>query len=209
MRQLKRISFFIYSCLLLGTGFYGHIKYMEFFYPGNGAASVREAPKEAEHAAAASALPDRITRDTVFVIQSCDLVTGETAQREERAAERYVGMEREEFVRCMQNEGEAPQLEERQKGLGSVEVLSFSAERIVIKKTYHRSEKQAEAFWLFFRDNLVVVYEEDKSTVYMRTVVDGRGLPTALRDEISYGKMVASRLELEQFLDSYSKYRAE
>ena len=34
MRRLKRISFFLYSCLLFAVGFYGHYKIEQWFYPG-------------------------------------------------------------------------------------------------------------------------------------------------------------------------------
>lgn len=210
MRQLKRISFLLYSCLLLGMGFYGHIRYLEFFYPGNRSQKETAGILSAqEDVSEASVRPAQITRDTLFIIQSYDLGTGEMSREEERAQERYVGMEREEFVRCIEDMETAPLLKERQSGLSSVEVLSFSPERVIIKKTYQKGEKQADFFWLFYRDNRVVVYREDKSSVYMQTVVDGRTLPAGVRDEITYGKVIASRQELEQFLEAYSQYRAE
>ena len=33
MRHLKRIGFFLYSCLLLAGGFLGHIQFEAAFYP--------------------------------------------------------------------------------------------------------------------------------------------------------------------------------
>ena len=53
-------------------------------------------------------------------------------------------------------------------------------------------------------DHFIVVYEEDRSSLYMNTDVLLERLPDSLQREIMEGKFVASEEELYLFLESYS-----
>ena len=53
-------------------------------------------------------------------------------------------------------------------------------------------------------DHFIVVYEEDRSTIYMNTDILLDLLPDSLQREIMEGKYVASEEELYLFLESYS-----
>ena len=203
MRRLKRIGFFLYSCLLLAAGYYGHLKYLEFFYPGNAVVQEESSIHPVERDAAPAAVrPWKTTCDTRFEICVQNLGSGETETRTEPIPEKYVGMDREQFVHCIQDEVNAPSLKERRAGLLSLEVLSFSPERIVLKKSYRR-EPENVGFYLKLMENRVVVYEGDQTSVYLQTNIDGRTLPADLRREILDGKPLTSREELENFLVSF------
>lgn len=204
MRQIKRISFLIYSCLLLAAGFYSHMKYVELFYPGSLRPNAALYPEEETESAAVAAVPAKITFDTELVTLCYDASTQETVRLVETMPAKYVGMEREDFVRCMQNEAEAPVLSERKKGLFSIEVQSFSTQRIVIMKSY-REQAVAASFFLALRENMVVVYEEDNGTVYMQTFIDARTLPPTVRNELMRGIRADSVKKLEEFLEMYGQ----
>lgn len=204
MRQIKRISFLIYSCMLLAAGFYGHMKFQDWFYPGKHPDTATQSNSGGdEEALQALKGTGRITCDTILVTKNHDLVSGEETETDGKAAEKYIGMNREEFVRCIADETAAPSLQEREEGLFSAEVLSFSEERIVLEK-YYRKPLLAEDFYLALINNMVFVYEEDRATVYMQTSIDGRELPSKLRDEILRGKEISGKADLEKFLESYS-----
>lgn len=193
----------LYSCLLLAAGVYGHIKYQDWFYPGQQQnAKVLTDSADGEETLAASATSGRITCDTLLVTQKYDSKTQEMTETVAKAAEKYIGMNREEFLRCIADESAALSLQERKDGLASVEVISFSEERIVLKK-YYQELQNKEKYYLAFADNKVIVYEEDRSTVYMRTTIDARELPQELRDEILRGKEISGKADLENFLVSY------
>lgn len=204
MRQIKRISFLIYSCLLVAAGFYGHMKYVELFYPGSLRSDTALHPEEEVPSAAVTAMAAEITFDTELVILCYDASTQETVRSVEAMPEKYVGMEREAFVRCMQSEAEAPALAERKKGLYAIEVQSFSVQRVVIQRSY-RTLAVAESFFAALRGNMVVVYEEDRSTVYMQTAIDARNLPPMVRDELMRGMRIDGNEKLEEFLEKYSR----
>lgn len=204
MRHIKRISFFIYSCLLFAGGFYGHIKLETAFYPGKSPGRAAVAlESESEETLAVAANAPRITCDTRFVTQKIDLQTGKISESTGSVPEKYVGMGREQFVDCITDAIASPLLEERREGIISVEVLSFSSEKIVIQKSYRKKET-AESFLLTVEENRVVIYDRDRQSIYMKTAVDARFLPHELRDKILRGWEVSSKDELEKFLVSYT-----
>ena len=77
MRRLKRISFFLYSCLLFAVGFYGHYKIEQWFYPGRQAIiSQNEIPFfQMQSATQAVSVPDRLRADTKLVVKNTDQVS--------------------------------------------------------------------------------------------------------------------------------------
>lgn len=203
MRQIKRISFLMYSCLLLAAGFYGHMKYVQMFYPGSLKPAEKAVYGEAtEGAAQVVATGQAITFDTVLVTLCYDLESGETVQAEETMPAKYVGLDRDAFIRCMEDEASAPALAERKKGLFSIEVQSFSAQRVVVRRSYQKQDREI-SFYLMIEDNLVTVYEADRSTVYMRTFIDARTLPQLVRDELLLGMTLEGTEQVEEFVTQY------
>ena len=204
MRRLKRIGFFLYSCILLGAGFYGHIQYLSFFYPGR---SYERAPfgEEAPYGEEVSPVgvnPDSTGSDTELLVQTVDLNTGETQERIQRLPEKYRNMTRSQLEACIQAERNAPSLKEREEGLVYMELTAFSPDRVTLRKSY-RKQQRTERFYLVLIDHKVVVYRQGEESVYMTTNIDGRLLPGGLRREILEGKRLDSREELEKFLVSY------
>ena len=116
---------------------------------------------------------------------------------------KYIGLDREGLLLCVKDEMASPLLRERCEGLVSIQVISFSAEKIVIEKTYRRRE-ESESFYLSLEENRVIVREGEEGTVYLRTDLDARDLPPALRAMLVRGMTVEGEKELEKFLVSYS-----
>lgn len=210
MRQLKRISFFIYTILLFSAGFYAHMKLEVWLHPAQRTEQYFEAEESKEDIeqlrqedTPVSAAEDRIRGSAQLVIQKNDLVTGEQSESEELMPLKYVGMNRETLIYCIEEEMNAPTLKERQEGLVSAAVISFSPTKVVLRKDYRKIQKP-KSFYLNIRDNRVIVYEEDQNTVYQQTDIDARSLPSALRSEILRGMEISSESDLENFLESYS-----
>lgn len=215
MRHLKRICFFLYTGLLFAAGFYTHILFEAQFYPGREISAIFPVPKtvgtgqavgQQAHSTDSLAVLQSdavLTCDTQLVVQCLDLRTRLQTQQQLRLPERYIGMERDLFVRCIRDSMSAPLLAERQKGLASMEVLSFSPQKVVLLKCYSKKPPSA-SYYLAVCRNRVVVYEEDQRTVYLHTGIDARLLPDMLRAELLQGKTLSSKAELENFLVSYS-----
>lgn len=206
MRRLKRISFFLYSCLLFAVGFYGHYKIEQWFYPGRQTLIAQnEIPFFQEQSAAqAASVPDRLRADTKLVVKVSDQVSQTQTEEVKPLPLRLIGCSRKEVEDEIQRYQDAPPLTELQQGLLRMELVSFSPQRIVVSKTY-RKLQQAEAFFLQIEGNRVVVYEEDSRVLYLQTAIDARTLPNELRRQILNGWHGVSKAELEKFLVSQTE----
>lgn len=207
MRHGKGIGLFFYSCLLLAAGCYGHIKYLDYFYPGLWYAAPEEfagAPAEDDTGAPAAAMgAQKITAGTRLVIRIRDLDSGEEREEEAELPGQYVGMDREQLLQYIEEDPDRQSLREKEEGLVSVEVVSFSPERVVIAKAYRQTPETRERYRLVLIGNRITVCREDGS-VFLRTQIDGRALPWEERRDILNGEKTISREELEKFLVTYA-----
>ena len=162
MRRLKRISFFLYSCLLFAVGFYGHYKIEQWFYPGRQTIiSQNEIPFfQMQSATQAVSVPDRLRADTKLVVKNTDQVSRKQTEEIKSLPLRLIGCSRKEVEDEIRHYQDAPPLTELQQGLLRMELVSFSPQQIVVSKTY-RKLQQAETFFLQIEENRVIVYEED------------------------------------------------
>lgn len=208
MKLVKRISLFMaLSTVMLGLGGWGALKAEEFFYPNRYVPGVQnrdetgEAAKEQVIETAAADIPV-VTADTRYLVELVDLDHGTVTESEEMVPVMYIGLTRDELLEAIAAYDENPPLTEQEKGFETIELTSFSRDRVVVCKYY--KQKEPEGFYLMVADHFIVVYEEDRSTIYMNTDILLDLLPDSLQREIMEGKYVASEEELYLFLESYS-----
>ena len=197
MRRLKRISFFLYSCLLFAVGFYGHYKIEQWFYPGRQTIiSQNEIPFfQMQSATQAVSVPDRLRADTKLVVKNTDQVSRRQTEEIKSLPLRLIGCSRKEVEDEIRHYQDAPPLTELQQGLLRMELVSFSPQQIVVSKTY-RKLQQAETFFLQI---------EDSRVLYLQTAIDARTLPSGVRRQILNGWHGVSKAELEKFLVSQTE----
>lgn len=143
-----------------------------------------------------------VTADTVYLVEQVDLNKGTVSESRETIPVMYIGLNRDELLEAISAYDKNPPLTELEKGFETIELTSFSKDRVAVCKYY--KEKKPEGFYLMVADHFIVVYEEDKSTIYMNTDIVLDLLPDSLQREIVEGKYVASEEELYLFLESYS-----
>lgn len=202
------------SIVMLGLGGWGALKAERFFYPNryhHGAEEVKIKDKEPEadredeeEQVIETAVADEpvVTADTLYLVELVDLDKGTVTESQESIPVMYIGLNREELVEAISAFDKNPPLTEQEKGFETIELTSFSKDRVVVCKYY--KEKEPEGFYLMVADHFIVVYEEDRSTIYMNTDILLDLLPDSLQREIMEGKYVASEEELYLFLESYS-----
>lgn len=115
----------------------------------------------------------------------------------------YVGLTREELIDYLKKYEEAPSLEDKQLGFESFELVSFSKDQIVLRKTYHPYADDYK-YYMIGENGYVTVYYIDKNTVYEYTNIAVDSLPSDLQEEIQNGKYIISLDELYNFLENYS-----
>jgi hypothetical protein len=115
----------------------------------------------------------------------------------------FIGLSRDEIIDYLQKYEEAPSLEDKQLGFESFELISFSGEQIVLRKTYYPYSAQYQ-YYLKEESGMVTVYYIDKSTIYEYTNILVDSLPDNLKEEIKVGKYISNLDELYNFLENYS-----
>ena len=151
----------------------------------------------------AAASPEPVvTADTRYLLEMVDLSKGTVTESEETIPVMYIGLNREELLEALSAYEENPPLTEQEQGFESVELTAFSKDRVAVCKYY--KEKEPQGFYLMVADHFIVVYEKDRSTLYMNTDILMERLPESLQREIMEGKLVESEEELYLFLESYS-----
>ena len=232
MKVVKGISLFVlYPLVMLGVGFFLGVQTMHFFYPGEQKKEVQELPvrqpyfveetaqetKENQEPVLSeekayeksvkikevSSAGETLSADTKYVLEEMDLLQDCSVETVGKLPHKYIGMSREQFLDAMADYEAFPPLVEMERGFVSLEVLSFSRERVVVRMNYQYIQP-SNSFYLAVRDNEVVVYLEDMETVYINTGISMETLPDELQQEIMQMLWVESEESLYDFLETYS-----
>lgn len=143
------------------------------------------------------------TADTVYVVESYDHGTDEVSEKEETIPDQYIGKTREELEDIMAAYSDAPSLSDLEKGFASMELKSFSPNRLVVTKNYY-TDLENENFYLLVENEYINVYYSDLKTVYLYTDILLSDLPEDIQQDILNKKYIESEEELYNFLESYS-----
>jgi len=151
----------------------------------------------------ASSSGETLCVDTDYILEETDVSDNSVVETTWRLPDKYVGMNREQFVEAMEQYEASPPLSELERGFISLEVLSFSRERVVVRMNYRYVQPSA-SFYLAVYDNEVVVYLEDQQTVYINTEIELDSLPEELQQEIIQMMWIPDEKSLYNFLEAYS-----
>lgn len=144
-----------------------------------------------------------ITADTVYLVGEINLSDGSIDEKEEEVPTKYIGLDRVSLLGELEEYNKNPPLAELKLGFTNIELTAFSKDRVVICK-YYQPEPEEEGFYLMVADHYVIVYKEDKQSIYMNTDILLESLSSQLQDEIIKGKYIENEQELYNFLESYS-----
>lgn len=146
---------------------------------------------------------ETINADTEYILREKDLLNGSEVETSGNMPEMYIGMTREQFLTAMENYEAAPPLSEKERGFVSLEVLSFAPSRVVVQMNY-RYVQPSESFYIVAVDDLLVVYLEDRETVYQYTNIHLSQLPEQLQQEIIKVMYISDEESLYDFLENYT-----
>lgn len=216
MKLVRRISFLlILSCIMLGLGGYGALKAEEFFYPHKYQSQDKhiqkeQAPQQAvqnqtEEQVIEAAVENQpvVTADTLYLVETVNLSEGSVDEEEETIPVKYIGLDREGLLEELSHYENNPPLAEQELGFETIELTAFSKDRIAVCK-YYRPKKEDRGFYLMVADHFIVVYEEDKKTLYMNTDILLESLDDTLQAQVICGKYMENEEALYHFLESYS-----
>ena len=146
-----------------------------------------------------------VRRDTEIVVEEYDINTHMTQSYTIVPCIDVLGLNRAAYAETLRRYMERPDDEDVQRGISSISLLEFSAERIVIRKSYDvPTYSMTENFILYALDGRVVVYYEDFVTIYDYTDIDVTDLPIDLQREIYVGMQIKDLEELYEFLEDHT-----
>lgn len=228
MKVLKGIGlFFVYPALTMFFGFWCGVRSTHFFYPGessvderynveefmraeklqneekNDIKPVKEPDVSDNTVRQVSVQREVLVSDTEYVLLETDVIRGNEVETSWKLPAQYIGMDREQFVVAIENYSSFPPLSEMERGFVNAEVVSFSRERVVVRMNYQYVQP-GDGFYLAVDNNEVVVYLDDKETVYINTGILLETLPEELQLQIIEMMYMEEEGNLYNFLETYS-----
>ncbi|MBE5928549.1 MAG: hypothetical protein E7267_04145 [Lachnospiraceae bacterium] len=117
---------------------------------------------------------------------------------------RFVTYTRDELQDYIDGYMENMPLSEYLDGLIDYEIIDFSKNKLVLRKTYASDWNKENEYYLCDEDGEVVVYYNDKKTVYEYTGMKTNDLSDEDRIKIKIGYYVSDEEELYSLLESFS-----
>lgn len=146
---------------------------------------------------------DRITNTTKYVLEHYNATDFSLKEEQKNIPAEFVGKTREELIEYLKTYEEAPPIEDLEEGLTSFELISFSKDRIVLRKTFQPPAKDYK-YYLIEENGYITVYYMDKKTVYEYTDIQVEILPEEIQKKIKSGNYITDIQQLYNFLENYS-----
>ena len=151
----------------------------------------------------AASVSETLNADTQYILQKIDVWNQSVVEMEESIPTMYLGMNREQFIEAMEQYEAFPPLTEMERGFVSLEVLSFSSQRVVVQMNYQYIQP-GTSFYLAVFDNEIVVLLDDKETIYMNTGICLEDLPEEVQLDMIAMRYIENEQMLYDFLEAYS-----
>ena len=156
-----------------------------------------------EEVADVALVPETLNADTDYILKEMDLVRKTVVETAWNIPQKYIGMNREQFLTAMEEYEANPPLSEKERGFVGLNVETFSVEKVVVQMNYEYVQP-SESFYLAVMDNEIVALLEDKKTIYINTGILLEELPGEVQLQVIEMLYMESEEELYDFLETYS-----
>lgn len=144
-----------------------------------------------------------VLASTKYILQEYDIQTNQSIEEIKNTPEYLLGLTREEVIAYLSVYMQNLTLEEMQKGLLSFELMSFSSDQLVVKKTYNQ-DMVPYKYYMAVREGMIVVYHCDKKTIYEYTGIYYKDLPIEEQGKLMDGIYIENDEDLYGILENYS-----
>lgn len=146
---------------------------------------------------------DYVTPSTKYVLQEYNVKNQTLNTKELNTPDFLIGLTREEVIQYVNDYVLDMPLADYEKGLASFELISFSKDKVVLRKSYNSDLVQYK-YYLAVQDGLITVYYSDKKTIFEYTEIEVNNLSEEDQIELNHGKFIKDAEELYGILESYS-----
>lgn len=129
--------------------------------------------------------------------------TGETLREEGYVSSQFVALKRKDILFYLEDYMKDIPEEEKEKGLVSYKLISFSSDAIRFQKVYSSKNINC-AYCLVLENNMVVVYNGNMSEICEYTGINAKELSIEEQKKLSEGIKVKDEAELYSILEDYS-----
>ncbi len=147
--------------------------------------------------------PETLCKDTVFILETQYLCSGIQKSEQISLPGFMESITREELILCLKGYTECMPVNEYLNGLLTYELISFSPEKVILRKTYDE-EKIEYQFYICSEDNCVIVYYSDLKTVYETSDISLDYLSEETAEQIRNGFYVKDAKTLYSILEGYT-----
>lgn len=141
-----------------------------------------------------------LTTDAVCILQEHNMTNDWMTEKSYSLPFEFIGMTRDEVSAYVNQYME--QLSEEEKKVLNYELVSFSSDKIVIRKTFLSREDVNYTYWVKSVAGRLMVYLADKVTIYIRTDIEVEQLPEEEQEALKEGKYITNMQELFNYLES-------
>lgn len=156
-----------------------------------------------EQTALVNTVPDTVLPNTKYRLQVYDMKHGTMEEDTLPPPSYLIGLKREEILEYLHEYMQDLPLSEFEKGLVSFELISFSKDDILLRKTYN-ADKVENRYFLKTQNGHIVVYYGDKKTVYDYTSLSTERLSQYEKMKLEEGIFAKDLDELYALLENYS-----
>lgn len=159
--------------------------------------------------AADSQNPMIVKRNTKYTLETYYSDKDKTDTESLNMPVEFIGLDRNQIIDFI--ESNLSYFGDTDKKILNVMLLSFSDKEIVIRRNVEEMEAETNThnfvvetpkYYVILEENGVVVYKEDKTTIYMETGITESEMDEAMAAELKYGVAIKNISELYRFLES-------
>lgn len=140
---------------------------------------------------------------TTYVLEVYDMKTNQIESENLNPPGHLIGLTREKIIEYLDHYMSDMTLSEYNKGLMSYELVSFSGDKVVLRKSYNE-DLVPYRYYVVVKNGYVVVYNSDLKSVYKYTFIEAKNLSEEDRIALSKGIYVNNLEELYGLLESYT-----
>lgn len=203
MKWMKRISlFFVYTVINLLAGCCLGFYLIHYFYPNNDGRDIKPDSNQPLQNVI-STQQETLCVETRYIVEEIDINGNLASETTWKLPDKYIGMNREQFLEAMELYESFPPLSEKERGFVGLQVAAFSREQVIIKKNYQFIQP-SNGFYIAAYNNRLRVYLADRQTVYIDTDILIEILSEELQKKILTMMYIETQEELYDFLETYS-----
>lgn len=196
---MKRNLIFAAAALLIGVMAGVFVYFSGFFYPKQ---YVKDESGEYVNVTTPKADTFPVTKDTVFEIEYYYPEEKRTLTEQVDDIPALLGCGRQGVEHYLKEYMEHLSHEEKEQGLTSYELVSYSGNTICLRKTFRKPEYNGYLAQSF--NGTIVILNGDGKTVFEYTQIPISNLPEELQEKVIVGYRLENEEDLYSFLENYS-----